>query len=206
MMNFLKSYFLLIMMLVGSAVVIVMATRVPAIPQDGAVSVPAPIAGKVVQDYNLPQSLPKDTVTITKADGNIVTIEAEMAATPKETGIGMMFRNSVPEKTGMLFLFGEIEEHTFWMKNTFVSLDILFINSDKKISHIQKMTTPSSLDPIPSGGEIAAVLEIGGGQADALGIAVGDVVQNSFLYSVIEQALKIKAEEAKKTEEPFPDE
>lgn len=205
MMNFLKNYFLLISMLVGSLVVIVMATRVPIVPQNDAVSVPAPIAGKVVQDYNLPQSLPKDAVTITKADGSSVSIEAEIAKTPKETGIGMMFRDTVPEKTGMLFLFSEIEEHSFWMKNTFVSLDILFINSDKKISHIHKMAKPMSFDAIPSGGEISAVLEIGGGQADALGISIGDTVENKLLTTYVANGLQIKARESK-MEEVFPDE
>lgn len=161
------------------------------IKQGEAIQLPAPIEGVVVHDYNQPQTLPSEPVKIIKQNGQEITINAEIADTAQKTSVGLMFRHSVPDGTGMLFLFEEITEHSFWMKNTFVPLDILFIDADKKISRIHKMAEPYKLDAIPSGGKVLSVLEIGGGQADKLGIAVGDRVENARLDIFREQALDI---------------
>lgn len=156
-----------------------------------AIQLPAPIEGVVVQDYNQPQMLPSEPVKIIKQNGQEITINAEIADTPQKTSVGLMFRHDVPDGTGMLFLFEEITEHSFWMKNTFVPLDILFIDADKKITRIHKMAEPYKLDAIPSGGKVLSVLEIGGGQADKLGITVGDRVENARLDLSRQQALEI---------------
>jgi uncharacterized membrane protein (UPF0127 family) len=88
----------------------------------------------------------------------------------------MMFRRSVGPDRGMLFPYSPSQEVAFWMKNTLIPLDIVFIRSDGTIVRI---TTAKALDltPVPSGEPIAAVLEIGGGRAAQLGIKQGDVAQ-----------------------------
>lgn len=213
-MKFLKDYFLLIAMLLCGVLVVVLSMRIAPVPvqdtaalqtefdqknlaEGGAVNVPTPLEGKVVEDYNKPQSLPKQDVTIIKANGEKVVIQSEIAKSGRETSIGMMFRDSVPEKTGMLFLFDELEEHVFWMKNTFVPLDIIFVGEDKKVIHIHKMAKPMVLDPIPSKGKVFAVLEIAGGQADSFGLAVGDQLVNADLELYYQKALELQAKEAK---------
>lgn len=212
MANFLKNYFLIIIMVLGSVFVITFAllkaplsavktsdqsvTTAQNISESASpVKIPPPIVGKIVEDYNQPQSLPRENVTIRKLDGASIIIDAEMATKPREEAIGMMFRNTVPEKTGMLFLFEDIEKHDFWMKNTFVSLDIIFIDAQKKISKIHRNAVPQKLDAISSDGEVASVLEIGAGQSDALGLSVGDTVENALLDTFVTKALENKEQE-----------
>lgn len=87
----------------------------------------------------------------------------------------MMFRRSVGPDTGMIFPYSPPQAVTFWMKNTLVPLDILFIRADGTIARIAN-AVPLSLELIPSGEPIAVVLEIRGGRAAELGIREGDVV------------------------------
>jgi hypothetical protein len=100
----------------------------------------------------------------------------EMALTPEEQAKGLMFRRSLPEGQGMLFDFKEERELTFWMKNTYVPLDMIFIRGDGTILRIARNTTPLSEKMIPSGGPARAVLEVVAGTARKLGIAPGDRV------------------------------
>jgi uncharacterized membrane protein (UPF0127 family) len=101
-----------------------------------------------------------------------------MALTPEEQAKGLMFRKSVPEGQGMLFDFKQERELTFWMKNTYVSLDIIFIRADGSILRIAANATPLSEKMIPSGGPARAVLEVVAGTARKLGIAPGDHVSH----------------------------
>ena len=100
----------------------------------------------------------------------------EMAVTPEEQSKGLMFRKELPEGQGMLFDFHREQEATFWMKNTYVPLDMIFIRADGRILRIAENTEPLSTRLIPSGGPVRAVLEIIGGSARKLGIAPGDRV------------------------------
>jgi uncharacterized membrane protein (UPF0127 family) len=105
----------------------------------------------------------------------------EMAVNDEERSRGLMFRKEVPEGKGMLFDFQTEQDVAFWMKNTYVSLDMIFIRADGVILSIAENTPVLSLKPIPSGGPVRGVLEVAAGTAKRLGIKPGDhVVQRIF--------------------------
>jgi uncharacterized membrane protein (UPF0127 family) len=89
---------------------------------------------------------------------------------------GLMFRRSLPEGTGMLFDFKTEQDVAFWMQNTYIPLDMIFIRADGRILRIAENTEPMSTKQIPSGGPVMAVLEVIAGTARKLGIAAGDRV------------------------------
>ena len=89
---------------------------------------------------------------------------------------GLMFRKELPEGKGMLFDFQREQEVSFWMENTYISLDIMFIRGDGTILRIAENTEPLSTRMIPSGGPVRGVLEVIGGTARKFGIAPGDRV------------------------------
>ena len=101
---------------------------------------------------------------------------ARIADDPAEREHGLMFVSVLPEDEGMLFDFGDASPRAFWMKNTLIPLDIIFIGADGRIINIAENTTPYSLEPAPSAGPALAVLEIGGGLSAELGIRPGDRV------------------------------
>ncbi len=104
------------------------------------------------------------------------TFLVELAVTPEEQAKGLMFRRELPEGQGMLFDFHHEEPSTFWMKNTYVSLDMIFIRGDGRILRIAENTVPLSEALVPSGGPVRAVLEVVAGTAKKFGIAPGDRV------------------------------
>ena len=106
--------------------------------------------------------------------------QVEMAITSEEKEHGLMFRRELPDGHGMLFDFGVDQPVAFWMKNTYIPLDMLFIRSDGRILRIAENTEPLSERNIPSGGPVRAVLEVIGGTAKKLGIAPGDRVGGSI--------------------------
>jgi uncharacterized membrane protein (UPF0127 family) len=100
----------------------------------------------------------------------------EMAENDAERAKGLMFRKELPEGRGMLFDFHREQEVSFWMENTYIPLDMIFIRGDGRIFRIAENTVPLSTRIIPSGGPVRAVLEVIGGTARKLGIAPGDRV------------------------------
>ena len=102
----------------------------------------------------------------------------EMAVTPDEQAKGLMFRRELPEKQGMLFDFHREQPTSFWMKNTYIPLDMIFIRADGRTLRIAENTVPLSEALVPSGGPVRAVLEVIGGTAKKLGIAPGDRVKH----------------------------
>ena len=112
---------------------------------------------------------------IASKDG-VHVFAVEMAVTPEEQSKGLMFRKELPEGQGMLFDFHREQEATFWMKNTYVALDMIFIRGDGRIHRIAANTTPLSEALVNSGGPVRAVLEVVAGTAKKLGIAPGDRV------------------------------
>jgi uncharacterized membrane protein (UPF0127 family) len=100
----------------------------------------------------------------------------ELAKTDAERARGLMYRRSLPEGEGMLFDFERDAPVSMWMRNTYVSLDMIFITSDGRILRIAESTEPLSERTIPSGGPVRAVLEVVAGTARRLGIAPGDRV------------------------------
>jgi uncharacterized membrane protein (UPF0127 family) len=121
--------------------------------------------------------LPKEKLTIVTRDGVKHDFTVEMATTPQEQEIGLMFRPAVPPDGGMLFDWGHVRDSTMWMRNTLAPLDMLFINPDGTIHHIAEDTTPQSLAIIPSGGAVRATLEVAAGTAARLHLRVGDKVE-----------------------------
>lgn len=103
--------------------------------------------------------------------------KVEVARTPDEQERGLMFRESLAPDGGMIFPLGKARPASFWMKNTVIPLDIIFVRADGKIARIAANATPYSLDTIDSFEPVTAVLEIAGGRAAALGIAPGDMVR-----------------------------
>ncbi len=110
------------------------------------------------------------------SNGRTHSFVVEVAQTPEEQSRGLMFRQSLAPDAGMLFPYNPPQNASFWMKNTLIPLDMLFINTDGTIAHIAENTVPMSLDPVAWPEPVVAVLEIAGGRAAELGIAPGDRV------------------------------
>lgn len=102
----------------------------------------------------------------------------EIADTPDKRSKGLMFRQSMAEDAGMLFTFERDQVASFWMKNTEIPLDMLFISRDGRIADMHRNAQPHSLRSIRSKVPVFAVLEINGGLAARLGIRVGDRVEH----------------------------
>lgn len=100
----------------------------------------------------------------------------EVALTPQEQAKGLMFRTEIDANGGMVFPMDPPRTASFWMKNTPVPLDILFIHTDGTIAALFPQTVPYSREPISAGIPVAAVVELRGGRAAELGIKQGDVV------------------------------
>jgi uncharacterized membrane protein (UPF0127 family) len=107
----------------------------------------------------------------------------ELALTPEQQAQGLMYRKELPEGQGMLFDFKRDQEATFWMKNTYVPLDMIFIRADGRIHRIAANTVPLSEALVSSGGPVRAVLEVVAGTAKKLGIAPGDRVAHPIFNS-----------------------
>ncbi len=101
----------------------------------------------------------------------------EVARSPREQEIGLMNRPSLAPDRGMIFPYDPPQPAAFWMKETLIPLDMIFIRADGTIARIAANTVPLSLDPVPSNEPVAAVLEIAGGRAAELGIRAGDTVE-----------------------------
>jgi uncharacterized membrane protein (UPF0127 family) len=106
---------------------------------------------------------------------------AEIAAEDRERAIGLMFREEMAEDRGMLFLFDSEGERYFWMKNTPLPLDIIFITADGIILSIAEDTTPFSESVIPSNGPAKFAFEVNAGVTEKLGISAGDRVDSAAL-------------------------
>ena len=100
----------------------------------------------------------------------------ELARSEAEQARGLMFRERLAPDRGMLFPFDPPRPASFWMKNTLIPLDMIFVRADGSIARIAANTTPHSLEPVGVAEPVAAVLEIAGGRAAALGIVEGDEV------------------------------
>lgn len=118
-----------------------------------------------------------ERLTIDTANG-AVRLNVEIADDEQERNRGLMFRETLADDAGMLFDFPVPERASFWMRNTVLSLDIIFIGTDGRILNIADHTTPYSDDPIPAAGLTRGVLELRAGQAEALGIRPGDRVRH----------------------------
>jgi uncharacterized membrane protein (UPF0127 family) len=111
------------------------------------------------------------------AGGSAYKFEVEVVSTPETRAQGLMFREKLAANAGMLFIYPGEQPVSFWMKNTLIPLDMLFLKADGSIVHIAHKAVPHDETPIDSGAAVKAVLEVNGGTADALGIKEGDRVE-----------------------------
>lgn len=115
-------------------------------------------------------------VVFLRGNQRLRKIDVEIAENDTERAKGLMFRPYLSDSVGMLFVFDQAEPQSFWMKNTMISLDIIYVDSGKKIVSIQKKAKPYSEESLPSYGEAQYVVEVNGGYCDKYGIKVGDIV------------------------------
>ena len=115
-------------------------------------------------------------LTVITARGASHRFIVEVARSPEEQRIGMMNRSTLTPRSGMIFPHDPPASLAFWMRDTLIPLDIIFVRADGTIARIAANAVPLSLDLVPSGEPVALVLEIRGGRAAALGIAPGDRV------------------------------
>lgn len=119
----------------------------------------------------------QDQVNV-RADGASARFTVEVAATPEEQARGLMFVESMPRFEGMLFVNPRPRRAAFWMKNTFIPLDMLFIDERGVVQVLHENAVPLSEESIEGGRGVKAVLEINGGMAAMLGLGVGSEVQH----------------------------
>lgn len=103
-------------------------------------------------------------------------IDIQLAQTDEQRADGLMYRKSMTDDQGMLFIFPDMEERAFWMKNTYISLDIIYIADNMEIVSIQKYATPLSEESLPSFKKAKYVLEVNGGFSDKYHIKYGDKI------------------------------
>ena len=108
--------------------------------------------------------------------------KVEIAKTPREQKIGLMYRTKLDQNAGMLFDYGVLTKIQMWMKNTFIPLDMIFINNQGIIESFHERAVPKSLKIISSKGRVRAVLEVNAGTISRLKIKVGDRVYHKIFY------------------------
>jgi uncharacterized membrane protein (UPF0127 family) len=119
------------------------------------------------------------TIEIVSKSG-VHAFSVELATDDAERTRGLMFRKELPEGHGMLFDFQQDQAVAFWMHNTYISLDMIFIRGDGRVLRVAENAQPQSDRLIPSGGAVRGVLEVIAGTARKLGIAPGDRVTGAF--------------------------
>src|ERR1700692_2745299 len=117
-------------------------------------------------------AFPQSLLAIRTAAGKVVNFKIWTADSPRRAEQGLMFVRDMDEHAGMLFVFPANQRPTMWMKNTYISLDLLFINEHGRIEYIAAQATPLSLSIIESPKPSLAVLELKGGACELLGIKV----------------------------------
>jgi uncharacterized membrane protein (UPF0127 family) len=119
--------------------------------------------------------LAAEELQVRRADGTVVSVTAEIAANDADRERGLMYRKSVPDGEGMLFVFESDRRLSFWMKNTTVPLSIAFVSSDGRILEIRNME-PLSLAPVDSERSVRYALEVPLGWFERAGVRIGDML------------------------------
>ncbi len=130
-------------------------------------------------DARKAQSLATSPLTI-QSGSHVHHFTVEVASTEKEREIGLMHRNALASDHGMIFDFHDEQSVQFWMRNTFIPLDMVFIRSSGEIVFVAHNATPHSDAPVGPAQPVQAVLELAGGTAEQLGIKPGDIVQHAI--------------------------
>ncbi|MEA3137954.1 MAG: uncharacterized protein QOK23_123 [Gammaproteobacteria bacterium] len=121
-------------------------------------------------------AFPQSLLAVRTAAGKVVNFKIWMADSPRREEQGLMFVREMDEHAGMLFMFPENHRVSMWMKNTYISLDLVFLNAKGKIDYIAANATPKSETIIGPPTPEYAVLELNGGACGRFGIKVGDLV------------------------------
>jgi uncharacterized membrane protein (UPF0127 family) len=121
-------------------------------------------------------SFERDEIEVQSASGERYYFNVELATTKSQQAQGLMFRKELKTNHGMLFIFDDTVKRAFWMKNTLIPLDMLFVADNGEIHHIHHNATPQDLTSITSLHPSKAVLELKGGSSDILGIKEGDMI------------------------------
>ncbi|CCG07018.1 DUF192 domain-containing protein [Pararhodospirillum photometricum] len=159
----------------GSLTLALALALVPGTP--AALAQSDPVAARAALTVKFPRS----HLTIETRDGRRLPFEIEEANTPQRRMVGLMFRKTLAADAGMLFLWGEPGERTMWMKNTFIPLDMLFLDDRGWIVHVAHNAEPKSEAIIASPVPASAVLEIAGGTSQLFSIEEGDRVLHPLL-------------------------
>jgi uncharacterized membrane protein (UPF0127 family) len=120
----------------------------------------------------------REDAVILRGDWGQARFSVEIAATAEERARGLMFRESLPKSSGMLFLYEDPQPLSFWMKNTLIELDMIFFDSSGTVQTIHHRAKPGDLQPKAGSGDLIAVLEINGGLARSLGISNGSQIRH----------------------------
>jgi len=146
-----------------------LACSLAACSTQAAQTAPAAAEASAVHPFSGLEVIP---LTVTQG-GKTHRFRVEVAATAQQQDQGLMFRRSMAPDEGMIFPTAEPQVRSFWMKNTVIPLDLLFIGPDRRVLNIAANAEPYSLDSITSDGPAIAVLELNGGKAAELGITPG---------------------------------
>jgi len=141
-----------------------------------------------VEDYDGVEEMKRLLLLFLVACSPVVVFDSDssfnvdFAITPAEKAKGLMYRSSIPDDYGMLFIFDENAPRSFWMKNTLIPLDMIFVGSDMKVVEIKAAVPPCESDPCPSYVSLPAkyVFEINSGLAEKNNIKVGSVMSCSY--------------------------
>ena len=147
-------------------------------------------AGAIADD-GVPEPLstfPQSLLAIRTNAGQVINFKIWTADSPRREEQGLMYIRDMDEHAGMLFMFPHNPHPTMWMKNTYLPLDLLFINPAGRIEYIAAQATPLSLSIIQSSKPALAVLELKGGACDRLGIQVGDFIAHPNFHDLQHKA------------------
>ncbi len=122
--------------------------------------------------------LQRAPVHIYRSPSDTVVIDTEIAQTPNERALGMMYRTDLADNKGMLFVFEHAHHASFWMQNTLIPLDIIFIRSNGRIANIVVKAEPNTTTPRRSKGRVKYALELRGGRAEELGLKQGMIISS----------------------------
>ena len=114
----------------------------------------------------------RDEVSL-RGDWGQATFTVEVVDTPETRARGLMFREHMPRLAGMLFIYEEPQSVSFWMKNTLIPLDMIFVGPDGVVSRVHRDAVPGDETPIPGGPGVLVVLEVNAGMTEQFGIAPG---------------------------------
>lgn len=156
------------------SVLLPLSLLLPACSQAAA---PAPAPGERQASVHPISGLEVVPLTVTTANGKVHGFRVEVARTPQEQARGLMFRTAMAADEGMIFPYDPPQTVSFWMRNTVLSLDIVFVGVDGRVVNIAADAVPYSEQSLPSAAPVSVVLELNAGRAKALGIVPGSKVE-----------------------------